>query len=124
MNIYVDFDDCLCESGRHFSRLAAELFGKNVPYEDMRDFDLQKSFSLTDEQFMRLMAEGHRPEELLAYEETPGASGIGPARRDCCRDSAGGLRQIRVPLGTTTGSFSLPVRTVRAENLTSLSTMQ
>ncbi len=75
MNIYVDFDDCLCETGRHFARLAAELFGKNVPYEEMRYFELQKSFSLTDGQFEQLMIEGHRPEMLLSYEETPGACG-------------------------------------------------
>ncbi len=75
MNIYVDFDDCLCETGRHFARLAAELFGKNVPYEEMRYFELQKSFSLTDGQFEQLMIEGHRPEILLSFEETPGASG-------------------------------------------------
>lgn len=75
MHIYVDFDDCLCETGRRFAVLAAELFGKNVPYESMRDFDLQKAFSLTDGQFAGLMAEGHRPEVLLSYEETPGASG-------------------------------------------------
>lgn len=74
MNIYVDFDDCLCETGRYFSTLAAELFGKNVPYEDMKRFELQKSFSLTDAQLERLMTEGHRPETLLAFEETPGAS--------------------------------------------------
>ena len=74
MNIYVDFDDCLCETGRHFAGLAAKLFGKNVPYEDMKYFAMQKSFSLTDAQFDRLMEEGHRPEALLSYEETPGAS--------------------------------------------------
>ncbi len=74
MNIYVDFDDCLCETGRHFSGLAEKLFGKVVPYEDMKYFDLQKSFSLTEEEFRRMMIEGHRPEVLLSYEETPGAS--------------------------------------------------
>ena len=26
MNIYVDFDDCLCETARHFSTLVAECF--------------------------------------------------------------------------------------------------
>ena len=74
MNIYVDFDDCICETGRYFSGLAAELYGKNVPYEEMRYFELQKSFSLTDRQFEQLMTEGHRPEVLLAFEETKGAS--------------------------------------------------
>ena len=74
MNIYVDFDDCLCETGRYFSKLLASLFGKNIPYEDIKYFDLQKSFSLTDEQFMQLMIEGHTPEAILSFEETPGAS--------------------------------------------------
>ena len=74
MNIYVDFDDCLCETARHFSGLARELFGTNVPYEDINFFNLQKSFSLTDEQYEYMMTEAHKPEVLLSYEETPGAS--------------------------------------------------
>jgi len=74
MNIYIDFDDCLCETGRYFAGLADTLFGKKIPYEQMKFFDLQKSFSLTEEQFLQLMNEGHRPEVLLSFEETPGAS--------------------------------------------------
>ena len=74
MNIYVDFDDCLCETARHFSGLARELFGTNVPYEDINFFNLQKSFSLTDEQYECMMTEAHKPEVLLSYEETHGAS--------------------------------------------------
>lgn len=31
MNIYVDFDDCLCETGRYFSELVAKMYGKNIP---------------------------------------------------------------------------------------------
>lgn len=73
LNIYVDFDDCLCETAKHFTALVAEKFGKNVPYEQMRDFDLQKTFALTDEQYINMMEEAHRPESLLSYEETPGA---------------------------------------------------
>lgn len=74
MKIYVDFDDCLCETARSFSEIADRLFGIKVPYEKMRFFNLQKAFELTDEQFDLLMTEGHRPEILLSYEETPGAS--------------------------------------------------
>ena len=73
MNIYVDFDDCLCETARYFSDLAAELFGVNVPYEQIKYFNLQKSFSLTDEEYDKMMIKGHRPEVLLSYKETPGA---------------------------------------------------
>ena len=74
MNIYVDFDDCLCETARHFSRLVTDLFGKSIPYEQMRYFDLRRSFSLTEEQYEHMMIEGHKPEALLSIEETPGAS--------------------------------------------------
>ena len=73
MNIYVDFDDCLCETARHFSGLVAELFGKDIPYENIKYFNLQKSFSLTDEQYEIMMIKAHSPEVLLSYEETPGA---------------------------------------------------
>ena len=74
MNIYIDFDDCLCETGRYFSGLAAEMYGKNIPYEDIRYFDLQKSFSLTEEQYEQMMIEAHRPLSLLSFAETAGAS--------------------------------------------------
>lgn len=74
MKIYVDFDDCLCETARHFSVLVADMFDMNVPYEDIRYFNLQKSFSLDQEQYDHMMIEAHKPEVLLSYEETPGAA--------------------------------------------------
>ena len=73
MKIYIDFDDCLCETARAFSVLAKRLFDIHVPYEQIRFFNLEKAFSLDEERFTQLMIEGHRPEELLSYEETPGA---------------------------------------------------
>lgn len=76
MNIYVDFDDCLCETGRAFARFASDLFGKNIPYEQMRHFNLRKSFDLTEEQYEQLILKGHEPEVLLSFEETPGASAV------------------------------------------------
>ena len=69
MNFYVDFDDCLCKTARAFTGIAARLFGKNVPYEQVRFFNLQDSFGLTDGEYEQLMMEGHRPEVLLAYRE-------------------------------------------------------
>ena len=73
MKIYIDFDDCLCETARNFVDLVNRLFGKTVPYEEIRFFNLQSSFSLTDEEYAEMMMEGHRPEVLLSYVETPGA---------------------------------------------------
>ncbi len=76
MKIYVDFDDCLCETGRAFAELASDMFGKDVPYEEMRYFNLQKAFDLTDEQYEQLLIRGHEPEVLLSFRETPGASAV------------------------------------------------
>lgn len=76
MKIYVDFDDCLCETARSFSALAVEMFGKVVPYEKIRYFELDKSFDLNEEQYQQFMIRGHEPEVLLSYEETPGASEV------------------------------------------------
>jgi len=76
MKIYVDFDDCLCETALAFTGIVERLFGKKVPYEKVRFFSLQDSFDLNDEEYKALMEEGHRPEVLLAYEETPGASRV------------------------------------------------
>ena len=76
MKIYVDYDDCLCETAKAFSVLAERLFGKNVPYEEVRFFNLQASFGLSDEEYEHLMLEGHRPEEILSYEATPGATEV------------------------------------------------
>lgn len=73
MNIYVDFDDCLCETARYFSKLIVDLFGLDIPYEKIRYFNLQKSFSLSDEDYEKMMIIAHKPESLLSFEETPGA---------------------------------------------------
>ena len=76
MKIYVDFDDCLCETARSFADLAVEMFGKRVPYEKIRFFELNKSFELNDEEYDRFMQKGHEPDVLLSYKETPGASEV------------------------------------------------
>ena len=36
MKIYVDFDDILSETALYFSHLVKKMFGKYVPYEDMK----------------------------------------------------------------------------------------
>ncbi|MCR4693782.1 MAG: 2-dehydropantoate 2-reductase [Pseudobutyrivibrio sp.] len=76
MNIYIDFDDCLCETAKSFSDLVKEMFGKDVPYDQVQFFDLQKTFDLTDDQYQDMMAQGHRPEVLLGLEETEDAAKI------------------------------------------------
>lgn len=76
MNIYIDFDDCLCETAKAFTFIVKRMFGKYIPYEQVHFFDLEKSFSLTHEQYEAMMIEGHLPEVLLSYEEVEGASEV------------------------------------------------
>ena len=76
MNIYVDFDDCICETARNFSELAVEMFDLHVPYEEIRFFELDKTFHLSSKQYELFMQRGHQPEVLLSYAETPGASEV------------------------------------------------
>ena len=72
--IYVDFDDCLCETGRAFTKLVLEMFSKHVSYDQMHYFELDKSFGLDAEQYERFMIRAHEPEILLSYDATPGAA--------------------------------------------------
>ena len=71
MKIYIDFDDVICETAKYFTKIAKELFDREVQL-----FNLQKSFDLSEEQYDELMKAGHIPENLLDYEETPGASEV------------------------------------------------
>lgn len=73
MRFYVDFDDCLCETAKAFTGIVHRMFGKDVPYDNVRSFNLQESFKLTEDEYEQMMIEGHRPEVLLSYDETPGA---------------------------------------------------
>lgn len=74
MRIYIDFDDVICETARYFTKIAKELFGIELPYNQVQFFNLKKTFDLNDEQYEELMRVGHFPENLLAYEETPEAA--------------------------------------------------
>ncbi|MCQ2483536.1 MAG: 2-dehydropantoate 2-reductase [Clostridia bacterium] len=74
MKIYIDFDDVICETAQFFSELVKKRFGVDVPYREMRFFNMQKAFDLTDAQYDELMREGHLAESLLSYRETEGAS--------------------------------------------------
>lgn len=73
MRIYVDFDDVLCETARSLSVVVHKLFGCAVPYEKITQFNLKKSFSLSDEQMDILIRTAHAQSFLSKIPETPGA---------------------------------------------------
>ena len=74
MRFYIDIDDVLCETAATLCGLAERAFGKGVPYAEVRQFDLQKVFRLTDDEMARFMILSHAPEMLLSYPETPCAA--------------------------------------------------
>lgn len=76
MKIYIDFDDVLCETARSYVEIVTCMFGKYVPYECVKFFDLKRTFELDDEQFKAMMFEAHLPKVLLSLEETPGAVAV------------------------------------------------
>ena len=73
MRVYIDFDDVLCETARHMSDLARELFGRQVPYEAISSFNLQHAFSLSDAEIAALMEHAHRDDFLADLTPAPGS---------------------------------------------------
>lgn len=74
MRFYIDIDDVMCETAATLCGLADRAFGKGVPYAEVRQFDLQRTFGLTDDEMARFMVLSHTPDCLLSYPPTPGAA--------------------------------------------------
>ena len=64
MRVYIDFDDVICETAKHFCCIAKELFDIDLPYQEVQFFNLKKSFDLDDAQYEDLMKAGHLPQTL------------------------------------------------------------
>ena len=88
MRIYIDFDDVLCETARHLSALARDLFNRNVPYEAISGFDLQQAFDLSDAEIEDLMEHAHRTAFLTDIVPTPGGLEAVRALESCGHDLA------------------------------------
>ena len=74
MRIYVDMDDVLCETAAALCKLAEREFGKFVEYGNVRSFDLQEVFGLTDGEMDRFRVVSHERDSILGYPQTPGAA--------------------------------------------------
>lgn len=74
MRIYVDMDDVLCETAATLCELAEREFGRSVRYCDVRSFDLQEVFGLTDGEMERFCVVSHERGSILGYPQTPGAA--------------------------------------------------
>jgi len=77
--VYVDFDDVLSETARAIADVVSCRFRKSVPFEELRYFDLDRSFGLTPGQLGELMRFLHDPEMLLRMEPVAAAASTIPA---------------------------------------------
>ncbi len=69
--VYVDFDDVLCETAHAFLDVVEREFGRRYAFEDIRFFDLEKSFHLNREEYDYLMELMHDPDMLRLMEPMP-----------------------------------------------------
>ncbi|UCE87114.1 MAG: bifunctional metallophosphatase/5'-nucleotidase [Deltaproteobacteria bacterium] len=74
--IYVDLDDVLSDTVTGLLRALERLRGKVVRFEEVRHFDLGRSFGLGADELARFMREIHRPEWLEALEVRIGAADV------------------------------------------------
>lgn len=63
--IYIDLDDVLCQTARHFLVLVEREFGKIIEYEKLIDFDVGRSCGLSESERTELYRIVHRQDELL-----------------------------------------------------------
>lgn len=71
--IYVDFDDVLCETARHFLVIVEREFNKRITYDELTDFDVGSSCGLGPLETDELYRIVHRPEELMQMASIEGA---------------------------------------------------
>ena len=63
--IYVDLDDVLCQTARHFLVIVEREFGKRVGYEQLTNFDIGTSCGLQSEEREHLYRVVHEQDELM-----------------------------------------------------------
>ncbi len=72
-SIYIDMDDVLTESYLTFLAVLEREFGKKVVFSEIKTFDLQQSFGLSDEEYTHFFNCIHTPEEMIKHTPVPGA---------------------------------------------------
>jgi len=65
ITIYVDLDDVLCQTARHFLVIVERGFGKRVSYEQLTNFDIGTSCGLHAGEREHLYRVVHEPDELM-----------------------------------------------------------
>ncbi len=63
--IYVDLDDVLCQTARHFLVIVEREFGKRVRFEQLTNFDIGTACDLRPNEREQLYRLVHEPDELM-----------------------------------------------------------
>jgi uncharacterized protein len=71
--VYVDMDDVLCHTAKHFLMVVEREFGRSVPFEQLTEFDVGHSCRLTPIERDELYRIVHRPDELMQMAPIEGA---------------------------------------------------
>lgn len=71
--IYVDMDDVLCQTARHFLVIVEREFGKKIDYDQLTNFDIGHSCGLRPKERDELYRIVHQPDELLQMAPIEGA---------------------------------------------------
>ena len=71
--IYVDFDDVLSDTTRICIKVANQMFGRNVSYEQVTSFNFQEVFNFNQHEFEDFMHAVHQPDILLSFQPIQGA---------------------------------------------------
>lgn len=71
--IYLDIDDVVADCSKTMLRVLKDDFGKEVPFDDITDFDLGVSFDLDDTSLAAFFHTIHQPEILESMETFTGA---------------------------------------------------
>ncbi len=74
LRVYVDIDDVLSRTIEGLVDLLERTHGRRIAVEEVRHFDLEKSFELDDEEIAAFMARAHADGEIEAIEPVPGAA--------------------------------------------------
>jgi uncharacterized HAD superfamily protein len=75
-SIYVDLDDVLTETARSVVDIVKQELGREIAFEQITSFDIQKAFNFSQVQFDYFFDLIHQPEIILNLRPVEGAIGV------------------------------------------------
>lgn len=108
--IYVDLDDVIAKTTRHYVDILKREFGKTVEFEGITSFNLQESFSLSDSEYDYFFSLVHKPEVILDLDPVEGAL-------DVLNRWSGEGREITVVTGRLTSTYDSSLEWLKSKRV-------